>query len=255
MALPPWMIPPERLGPEMRRVYQEGVRAVKDGAKILIRGEDGVGKKVMARWLHEASPRADRPMVALSVPGTPVALMDEHLFGNRLPGAGTPEGALERAHGSTLMLELIEHIERKPLQKLRAAIDAGAVLPAGATAPVRADFQLFMTSEPLPRPGTEKSWYSLESRELADVELEIPPLRERRSDIRPLAEQIANNQRTTEGRPPVSFAPGTMELLEDFGWPSNVLELMMVVRSAAMLSPGSEIRTELLLPLGRTTRR
>ncbi len=59
MGLPPWMIPPERLGPEMRRVYQEGVRAVKDGAKILIRGEDGVGKKVMARWLHEASPRAD----------------------------------------------------------------------------------------------------------------------------------------------------------------------------------------------------
>src|SRR5450631_2082976 len=139
-----WIVHAERLGPEIRRVYQEGVRAVKSGAKILIRGEDGSGKKVMAAWLHQASPRADRPMVALCIAGIPESLIDEQFFGSRLPGAQIPEGALERAHRSTLMLDIIEYMKSEPLQRLVAAIDARAVLPAGAPAPVPVDVQLLM---------------------------------------------------------------------------------------------------------------
>lgn len=192
MALPPWMIPPERLGPEMRRVYQEGVRAVNAGAKILIRGEDGAGKKVMAVWLHEASPRSDRPMVPLNVAAIPISLMDDVLFGSRLARATSPEGALERAHRSSLMLEEIDQLGVEYSSKLRAALDARAVLPAGAPSPVPADVQLYMTAQINPWAENDADRRRHEYIQLVDVELTIPPLRERRADIRVFAEHFAN---------------------------------------------------------------
>jgi DNA-binding NtrC family response regulator len=245
MSATPWIVPPERLGPEMRRVYQEGVRAVQSGAKILIRGEDGVGKKVMAAWLHEASQRADRPMVAVSS-GVSLSLMDELLFGSRLPGARTPEGALERAHRGTLMLDLIEYIENETLQKLRAAFDARTVLPPVAPAPVPADVQVLMTVQPNPWAENKADTRRHEYIHLVDVELTIPPLRERRADIRVFAEHFANHQRQHDGRPPATLAPRTMELLEAHLWPMNVLDLRLRVNQAALLCPGTEIEPEFL---------
>jgi len=246
-----WIVPVERLGPEIRRAYQEGVRAVKGGAKILIRGEDGSGKKVMAAWLHEASPRADRQLVALSPAAIPESLIDEQLFGSRLPGARSPEGALERAHRSTLRLDLIDYMGSEPLQRVVAAIDARAVLPVGAAAPVPVDVQLLMTVEINLWAENEADRRRQEFIQLVDLELTLPPLRERRADIRVLAEHFANNQRAYDGRRSVTFTPATLELLEDCMWPMNVIELKVAVEKAAMLCPGSEIGPEFLPPLWR----
>jgi len=144
------------------------------------------------------------------------------------------------------MLDIIEYMKSEPLQKVVAAIDAGAVFPAGASAPVPADVQLLMTVEINPWAENEADRRRHEHIQLVDVELTLPPLRERRADIRLLAEHFANRQREYDGRPPVTLTTAAMELLEDCLWGMNILELKAAVQGAAILCPGSEIGLEFL---------
>jgi anaerobic nitric oxide reductase transcription regulator len=180
-------VPDHPLSPEMQRVYDDGVRAAAAGANILILGEVGAGKEVLATWLHAASPRAHEPLLAVNLAAIPVGYDEEDLYGSQLAGARIREGALERAHGGVVLLDEIGEFEVNPLRKLRAALQARSVLPAGASERVPADVQFFALTSRNLHAEIDAGERSPEYLEMADVTLVVPPLRERRSEIRPLA--------------------------------------------------------------------
>lgn len=228
----------------MQRVYEEGVRAASSGATILILGDEGVGKEILATWLHAVSPRAHKPLLAISCAALPVSSIDEELYGSRLPGARVRQGLLERADGGAILFDEVGELEIEPLRKLRAALAVRSVLPDGRKKRVPADVQFFAISSRNLEAEIAAGQRSPEYLEVAEVTLLVPPLRERRSEIRPLARQFLARQRTQDGRPAVDIIDEVATKLESYSWPGNVRELFVAMSRAAILCQGTTIGLE-----------
>jgi DNA-binding NtrC family response regulator len=237
-------LPDHTLSAKMQRVYDDGVRAASSGASILILGEEGVGKEVLAAWLHAASPRAHKPLLAVNGAGLPTSCIDEELYGSRLAGARVPEGLLARADQGAILFDEIGEIEIEPLRKLRAALAARFVLPVGGHQWAPADVQLFAISSRDLEAEIAAGLRSPEYLEVAEVTLLVPPLRERRSEIRTLARQFLARQRAQDGRPAIDIPDEVMTRLESYGWPGNVRELWVHMCRAAILCEGTAVGLE-----------
>jgi DNA-binding NtrC family response regulator len=237
-------LPDHTLSANMQRVYENGIRAASSGANILILGEEGAGKEVLARWLHAVSPRARKPLLAVNCAALPESCIDEELCGSRLAGARVPQGCLERADGGAILLDEIGEMEIEPLRKLRAALAAHSVLPVGGNQRVPADVQFFSISSRDLEAEIAAGWRSLEYLEIAEVTLLVPPLRERRSEIRALARQFLARQRAQDGRPSVDIPEDVMTKLESYSWPGNVRDLWVHMCRAAILCEGTAIGLE-----------
>jgi len=217
-------------------------RAAASDATVLLRGENGTGKSVLARALHRLSPRADKPLITVSAPTLSDQLLVSELFGHAR-GAFTgavrdAPGRVEAAEGGTLFLDEIGELGPSTQAQLLRFLQDKAFERVGETRTRHADVRIVSATnrelEADVRAGRfrEDLLYRLNV-----VEIRVPPLRERREDILPLARGMLRSFAASLHRPGLELAPETGPVLEGYGWPGNVRELRNAVERAAIVWP------------------
>jgi predicted ATP-dependent protease len=238
--------------PAMRRVIADVGRLADSRATIVIAGESGVGKELIARALHQRSSRADRPYIAFNCASIPHELFEGQLFGYRkgaFTGATADQpGVIRAADGGTLFLDEIGELPIDVQPKLLRFLDNAEVFPLGAQRAVIVDVRVIaatnrdLAAEVRRGRFREDLYYRL-----LVVPLVVPPLRARREDIVPLARFFVRSL-TEHGRPP-AFAPDALAALEAHPWPGNVRELRNVIARALAYSPRPDVITRAELGL------
>ncbi len=214
---------------------------------VLIQGESGTGKELVAKALHDLSPRRGKPFIAVNCAALPESLLESELFGHEkgaFTGAAERRlGRFELADGGTLFLDEIGEISPAIQVKLLRVLETRAFFRVGGTAPIKVDVRVIAATNRSLRDSVQMG----EFREdlfyrLNVLNVYLPPLRERRSDIpllvrRFIREFAAQHERTFRG-----IAPEAMELLVGAPWPGNVRQLRNLIESMVVLAPGTEIR-------------
>jgi two-component system response regulator AtoC len=251
--------PPARpLGAAMQRVHALAERAAAGTINVLITGETGVGKELLAETVHRASPRRDGPYVCLNCAALSESLLESELFGHErgaFTGAAQAKpGLLETAAGGTLFLDEVGELPLATQAKLLRVLETREVTRLGSVRPRHIDVRFIAaTNRDLEAEVVRGAFRQDLYFRFAGITLVIPPLRERLDEIRPLAETFAHQICRDLGRaPPILPAP-IMMLLESYGWPGNVRELKNVVERAVLLSSGPVIGTE-HLPMEKLSR-
>jgi Nif-specific regulatory protein len=233
--------------PAMRAVLETIHAAAPTRSTVLLLGESGVGKEVLARAVHRQSDRADGPFVAVSCVALTPELLESELFGHER-GAFTgavaqKRGRFELAQGGTLFLDEIGELAPSLQAKLLRALQEREFQRVGGTRDIRVDVRvLAATNRDLQRAMLENAFREDLYYRLAVVSVRLPPLRERRADIPLLAEHFLSRFRRELGKPELSFGEGAVERLVAHDWPGNVRELSNTVERAAVLARGSTIR-------------
>ncbi|RMH43051.1 MAG: sigma-54-dependent Fis family transcriptional regulator [Deltaproteobacteria bacterium] len=240
--------------PAMRRVIREVRQVAPYKANVLITGESGTGKELVARALHDLSPRARGPFVAVNCGAIPPGLIESELFGHRR-GAFTDavrdkRGMFEEADGGTLFLDEIGELPVELQVKLLRALQEEEVRPVGASVAVRVDVRVVaatvrdLDADVAAGRFREDLYYRLKV-----VPIELPPLRERREDIPALVDHFVRryaDKHATAGMPVRGVTREAMAVLVDYPWPGNVRELENAIERAMVLCDGPEITAELL---------
>jgi DNA-binding NtrC family response regulator len=235
--------------PGMQTVAKQVRQVAASGLSVLVQGETGTGKDVVARAVHEESARSGGPLIALDCSAIPEALIESELFGyerGAFSGADRrKEGQFHLAEGGTLFLDEIGNLPPSIQSKLLRVLQHRTVLPLGATAARTVDVRFVAaTNVPLEeavRAGTFRQdlYYRL-----AEFTIAVPPLRERREDIAPLASRFREEASVELRRPVGGMEPEAVEVLRAHTWPGNVRELRNVVRQAVLLCEGFTIRAD-----------
>jgi hypothetical protein len=234
--------------PLMRKLRTELSRLVGSNATVIITGESGVGKEVVARAIHDLSDRSGKSYVAFNCATVPRDLFEGQLFGYRrgaFTGANSDQpGVIRAATGGTLFLDEIGELPLDIQPKLLRFLENGEVFPLGDRRPMRVDVRVLAATHrnlgDLVRAGKfrEDLYYRLQV-----VPIHVPPLRERREDVPVLARHFLR-ELTRHGEPPV-LAPDTLAVLSAHSWPGNVRELRNVIERAMAFSPApSVLRTD-----------
>lgn len=229
--------------PPMRMVKALGVRAARSTIPVLITGESGVGKEVIARALHGASDRAGRPFVAVNCGALPANLVESILFGHEkgsFTGAHDKHlGKFKEADGGTLFLDEIGELPLDMQVKLLRALQEGEIDPVGSKRPVKVDVRIVSaTNRELDRQVAAGAFREDLFYRLNVFPIEAPALRERREDIAALVDHFIGRFNVEEGKRVVGCAPETTELLRAFDWPGNVRQLENAVYRAIVLADG-----------------
>lgn len=235
--------------PAMRRVVETAAVVAPSDAPVLILGESGSGKEVVARLIHQWSPRAAGPLVAANCAGLPESLVESELFGHTkgaFTGASqSRQGFFRAAHGGTLFLDEIGELPLHVQPKLLRALEAGQIMPVGSDAPVQVDTRLLAaTNRDLGKDVQEGRFREDLYYRINVVELTVPPLAERQDDILPLARRFA----VEFAGAPVRLSPQALQCLLAFSWPGNVRELRNAIQRACLLCRGDVILPEHLPP-------
>ena len=230
-------------------------------ATVLITGENGTGKDVLAREIHARSLRSGKPMVAVDAGAITETLFESELFGH-VKGAFTDAhtdhvGKFEQANGSTLFLDEIGNIPLHLQAKLLRVIQSRSVVRVGGTQATPVDIRLVcatnMDLEALVREGRfrEDLYYRINT-----VHIALPPLRERKEDIVPLAQLFLERFAAKYHRPLTAIAPDAAELLKAQPWSGNIRELQNVIEKAVILSEGTSLTAKdiQLEPTAKTIR-
>jgi transcriptional regulator with PAS, ATPase and Fis domain len=226
--------------PPMRALSADVRRMARLRLPALLRGESGTGKDLVARALHDRSPRATRPFVALNAAAISRELAESELFGHER-GAFTGavrerRGAFREAHGGTLFLDEIGAVPLEVQAKLLRAVEEGVVRPVGAEASVPVDVRLVAaTCEPLEELVAERRFRADLLERLAVCVIRVPPLRERDEDVPALARHLL----AASGFEDAQISEGALAALRAHRWPGNVRELRNVVVQAAVRSGGA----------------
>ncbi|HZU37436.1 MAG TPA: sigma 54-interacting transcriptional regulator [Gemmataceae bacterium] len=230
--------------PAMLHLVEQAQRIARSKAAVLIEGESGTGKELIARLIHAASPRADKPLVAVNCAALSESLIESELFGHE-KGAFTGAedsrpGRFELADGSTLLLDEISEIPVRLQAKLLRLLEEEAFERVGGRQSLRVDVRIVATtnrhlSEELARGNMRRDLYY----RLAVVSLCLPPLRERREDVMPLAEHFLACYRQEGATPLHGITSAALKLLTAHHWPGNVRELRNVLHRACLLASGS----------------
>jgi DNA-binding NtrC family response regulator len=243
--------------PSMQQVITLADQVAPSDASILITGESGVGKEVIARYLHQKSRRAQRPFISVNCAAIPDNLLESELFGHE-KGAFTGAvarriGKFEEATGGTLLLDEISEMDARLQAKLLRALQEREIDRVGGSKPVKVDIRVLATSNrdlaQAVRDGVfrEDLLYRLNV-----VNLRLPPLRERPGDIVALAEFFVKKYAAANGQPVKPLAEETRRRLVGHRWPGNVRELENAMHRAVLLSPGAEIEESAIrLPDGQ----
>ncbi len=211
------------------------------GATVLITGETGTGKELVARAIHEAGARKDGPFLALNCGSVPETLLESEMFGH-CRGAFTgaerdKRGLFEAAQKGTLFLDEIGEMPASLQPKILRAIEAREILRVGSTAPTPIDVRIVAATHRNLRTMMDQDRFRADLYyRLAVFEIALPPLRDRRSDIAALAEHLILRASRRLGRLPVTLDPAALRMLERYRWPGNVRELANVLERALILS-------------------
>jgi DNA-binding NtrC family response regulator len=236
---------------------KEAVRVVEavasSGASVLVQGERGTGKELVARVIHGASSRRGKPFLAVSCAALPDASLESELFGHRrgaFPGAAADKvGLLQAANGGTLFLDEIGKITPALQARLLAVLNDGEVRSVGASEAERVDLRVVAaSSDDLVRRLSAGTFLEELYNRLAVVTIALPPLRERRGDVAELAYHFLRRAAERAGKPLVRITPDALEALGSHSWPGNVRELETVIERAVAMGQGDTITTLELPP-------
>lgn len=243
--------------PAMKSVIQLADQVARSEASILITGESGVGKEVMARYLHTHSRRADKAFISVNCAAIPDNLLESELFGHE-KGAFTGAvarriGKFEEADGGTLLLDEISEMDARLQAKLLRAIQERVIDRVGGSKPVPVNIRIIATSNrDLAKSVAEGTFREDLLYRLNVVNLRLPSLRERPGDIAVLADHFVKKYAAANGVPPRAIGPEARRALVAHRWPGNVRELENAMHRAVLLASGSEIDVEAIrLPDGR----
>jgi two-component system response regulator AtoC len=233
--------------PAMRSVYEQVARTARSTSSVLILGETGVGKEVLARFLHERSPRAQAPFLELNCAALPPSLLESELFGhekNAFTGANQARaGLLESADGGTIFLDEVGELPLPVQVKLLRVLEDHKVLRIGGRAPRTLDVRFVAaTHRDLEAEVTKGTFREDLYFRLNVVSFVVPPLRKRVADIAPLARQfLATELKKYDRANELQLSPEALTWLERYTWRGNVRELRNVIERAVVLSRGDTI--------------
>ena len=243
--------------PSMKHVIQLADQVARSEASILVTGESGVGKEVMARYLHENSRRKDKPFISVNCAAIPDNLLESELFGHE-KGAFTGAvarriGKFEEADGGTLLLDEISEMDARLQAKLLRAIQERVIDRVGGTKPVKVDIRIIATSNrDLARAVSEGTFREDLLYRLNVVNLRLPSLRERPGDIAVLADHFVKKYAAANGVAARPLSAEAKRAVTAHRWPGNVRELENAMHRAVLLATGMEIDVEAIrLPDGR----
>jgi two-component system response regulator FlrC len=214
---------------------------------VLINGPTGTGKEVLSRFIHERSPRAKGPFVAVNCAAMPEAMLEALLFGHQkgaFTGAtNSSEGFFRAADGGTLLLDEIAEMPVSLQAKLLRALQEGEVVPIGSTQPIKIDVRIIAcANRDLPTEVAEGRFRADLYYRLNVFPLSLRPLRERADDIAPLAFALLLRH-APQGRDVPWISDAALAMLRGHGWPGNVRELENVIRRALLLADTSDMIT------------
>ena len=219
---------------------------------VMVSGESGVGKELVARAIHQASPRADRLLLAVNCAAIPSDLMESQLFGHK-KGAFTGaendhQGYFEQADLGTLFLDEVGEMTLEGQAKLLRILEGHPFLPVGGTHEVNVDVRVIAaTNQDLAKYVKEKKFREDLYYRLSVFELYVPPLRERGDDIELLVDFFLDHFRTQHGHPGIELSPPARAKLLVYPWPGNVRQLRNVIDSAMVLADGDKIEVHDLM--------
>jgi DNA-binding NtrC family response regulator len=218
-------------------------------ANVLILGENGTGKELVARALHEKSFRADKPFVSVDVGALTDSLFESELFGYKR-GAFTDAredrmGRFEAANGGTLFLDEIGNISLPMQAKLLTVLQNRQVTPLGSNQPIPVDIRLISaTNVPIYQLAAQNQFRKDLIYRINTVEIVLPPLRERGDDVELLAQHFAAYYAPRNHKPVPEFAPATLRKLRQHTWPGNIRELQHAVERAIILAEDTVLQPQ-----------
>src|ERR687884_1140352 len=238
----------------MQAIFQLVDQVAPARSTVLVTGESGTGKEVVARMIHEQSPRAAKPFIPVNSSNIPSGLLESELFGHTrgaFTGAvAAKKGMFEAADGGTIFLDEIGDIPPETQARLLRVIQEREFTPLGDTTPRRVDVRIIAaTNVDLKEAVRQETFREDLYYRLSVVPIELPPLRDRREDILPLAQAFIRKYNEENGRQVSEhISPEVLALLENYSWPGNVRELENTVERAVVIAPGTEITRECLRP-------
>jgi two-component system, NtrC family, response regulator HydG len=236
--------------PAVREVRELARSCARSRLNILILGETGTGKELMARMIHELSDLAAKPLVVVNCAAIPDDLFESEVFGHErgaFTGAhAARRGLMEEADGGTLFLDEVGDLSAPNQARLLRAIETGLFRRLGGSANIQVSVRvLAATNRDLRRAVAENAFRRDLYHRLNAFEIRIPPLRERIDDVPELAARFLQNAaRDSGGRPPRRLSEEALEALRRHPWPGNVRELRNVIERAAVVARGAEITPE-----------
>jgi DNA-binding NtrC family response regulator len=237
----------------IRRLKSTIERVAPSSNTVLIQGESGTGKELLARAIHQASPRTERPMLCLICAALSGNLLESELFGHErgaFTGADrTRKGRFELADGGTLLLDEVSEIPMSLQAKLLRVLQEREFERVGSSATRRVDVRVIATTNRnLPDWVGRKRFREDLYFRLSVLPIVIPPLRERREDIPLLVKHFLSGAAKQTGRPELRVADAAMDLLTDYDWPGNVRELQNLCERASVLVIDGVLTREILAP-------
>ncbi len=225
--------------PVMTHVFEQARRASQAGTSVLITGETGTGKEVLAHFIHSSGPRADRTFVAVNCAAIQSNLLESELFGceaGALPGTEKREpGLLEVADNGILFLDQITSLPTDIQSKFLSAITEKAFRRVGGTHLIHTDVQVLAASNrDMPKLIASGQFLPDLYHRLKGIDLHIPPLRERKSDILELAAYFVRQNNMRMGKNIIDMTPHAVDALRSYDWPGNVRELRNVIERAML---------------------
>jgi len=231
---------------KMQDALELGRSVAPTDATVLITGETGTGKELMARAIHHWSPRAEQAFVAVNCAALAETLLESELFGHEkgafTGAAAQRRGRFELAHGGTLFLDEVGEMSPALQAKLLRVLQEGTLERVGGTRTVTVDARVVAaTNRDLQRMIADRTFREDLYYRLSVFPINIPPLRERRADVLPLAGHILAQASRRFGKRVSGFSDEAKVLLQDYAWPGNIRELQNVIERAAILCREDQI--------------
>ena len=237
----------------MRQIYALIEQVAPSTASVLITGESGTGKELVARTIHNLSPRKNAPFVAINCSAIPETLMESELFGHErgaFTGAAARRlGCFELANGGTLLLDEIAEMPFSLQAKLLRVLEDRMIRRLGAAHEVPVDVRVLAATNRDPLESVRRGTFREDLLyRLNVITVDLPPLRRRKDDIPLLAQHLATVLAERHGRPARFLSPAAVEALQSHHWPGNVRELRNIVERAVIICSGEAIERHHLAP-------
>ena len=235
--------------PAMQQVFRAIGRLSRSSVSVLVTGESGTGKELVARALHEHSPRANKPFIALNTSAIPSELLESELFGHErgsFTGADAMRrGRFEQADGGTLFLDEIGDMNLPLQTRLLRVLAEGEFYRVGGQTPIKVDVRVLAATHQNLEDRVAKGQFREDLyHRLNVIRIELPPLRNRREDVPMLLSHYLATAAKELGVDTKTLAADAGELLATYAWPGNVRELVNLCRRLTVLAPGSEVHVD-----------
>ena len=242
-------------GPAMRRIFEQIQKVAETDLSVLVRGESGSGKELVAQALHQRSPRAERPFVAVNCAAISRDLVESELFGHEkgaFTGANARRiGRFEAADGGTIFLDEIGDMPKETQAKVLRVLEERSFERVGGNKSIRVDVRVVAATHRDLEAEVARGAYRQDLYyRLKVVELVVPPLRDRLEDLPALVDRFLDRLAARLGREKRHLSADAMARLATHAWPGNVRELRHAIEQAAVLASGSEIEEDDLPLMG-----